>query len=120
MIQFHLRHIKKKVGRESKIQDIVTKTEKYEQPDPNTDRDWEFAVQDIGIESLPEFMMVLWHMASEAYDDVDNKSHPPDQPWYSMWRRRRLRQTVSHQEPQISGLPTYESQHRQDQVPRRW
>ena len=114
-----MRHITRWAGKECKTDDIPSKSEKYEHPDPKTEPDWEFAAQDIGIESLPEFMMALWHMAREAYDD-ENHSHSPNHSWYSRWRWRQPQQAPLDPEPQMPGLPTHELQQPQDQVNRRW
>jgi hypothetical protein len=108
-----------KDGKGYKKQEIATKTEKYERPEQNTEPNWEFPELEIGIESLPEFLMALWHMAGETYDEDDNESQSQDQPWYSRWFGGQSRQTSPDQEPQ-SYLPMHKPQPPGDQEIRGW
>jgi hypothetical protein len=107
LVQFHLRQF----PGQGQI-DTAEKTKPYEHPDPRYDAGWECSTQDIGIESLPNFMAMLWHTAGEVSE--------ANRPWYSKWRRRGQQQTVTGQVAQSSRLPLHEFQSHQDQETRRW
>lgn len=63
LVKFHVRKIQNlKIS-----QEVVTRCEKWELPDAASEPDWEYLNQeDIGLDTLPEFLMYLWHLAKEA------------------------------------------------------
>lgn len=83
LAKFHLRHIRMK----QKTEDIPLVCDKWEWPDRKAEPNWEYTSQDdIGVESLPEFMKFIWHLAGGPHHGpADTTATSDGCSWGSGW-----------------------------------
>ncbi|OCL12109.1 hypothetical protein AOQ84DRAFT_421171 [Glonium stellatum] len=63
LVKFDVR----KIQSSKSSREVVIRSEKWEPPDAITGPDWEYSNQgDVGLDTLPEFLLYLWHLAEET------------------------------------------------------